>query len=268
MHLTFACLPFYFPIVENHPYIDQIVDSRTIVPENYLISYNTTRACARYENCIAPMSGLHRSDIWAQHCGVLLQNHNMHLKLDDALIESGRQELARIFNNSKQPKVCFCPASAMRTKDLLPHQMRGVVQALQKEGYLVYTVHTSPIPELNDMNVPMFYKLNLPSWMAIINAADYVISVDTSHFHLAGGLHKPLVGIYTFADGKVYGKYYDFELVQKHRDNNDWDCGPCYNWGSCAKTKQIPKPCLTEITVDDIMSGSHRMFERWPISTS
>jgi len=45
---------------------------------------------------------------------------------------------------------------------------------------------------------------------------------------LAGGLGKPLCGIFTFADGKIYGKHYDFVLVQKHRDNGNWNCGSCF----------------------------------------
>jgi hypothetical protein len=83
---------------------------------------------------------------------------------------------------------------------------------------------------------------------------------------LAGELKKPLVGVFTFADGKVYGRYYDFVLVQKHRDNGDWDCGPCYNWGNCTKTEKVPKPCLTEITAEMIIEGVDKMFDKWPLS--
>ena len=99
--------------------------------------------------------------------------------------------------------------------------------------------------------------------LGFINACDYIVSVDTAQFHAAGGLKKPLVGIYTFADGDVYGRYYQFELVQKHRKNGDWDCGPCYAWANCSVTKDMPKPCLEELSVDLIMDGVDRMFEKW-----
>jgi ADP-heptose:LPS heptosyltransferase len=100
----------------------------------------------------------------------------------------------------------------------------------------------------------------------VIEAADYVVSVDSAAFHCAGGLGKPLTGIFTYCDGKVYGKYYDFVLVQKHRDNGDWPCGPCFHWPSCPKSKEMLKPCLTELTPDILADGLERMFQKWPPS--
>ena len=78
-------------------------------------------------------------------------------------------------------------------------------------------------------------------------------------------MRKPLVGIFTFADGKVYGKHFDFFLVQRHRDDDPtWTCGPCYNWGMCPKTKRSPKPCLTELTADMMLEKADAMLEKWP----
>jgi ADP-heptose:LPS heptosyltransferase len=102
--------------------------------------------------------------------------------------------------------------------------------------------------------------------MSIIAAADYVISVDTAAFHLAGGLGKPLTGIFAWSDGKVYGKYFDFILVQKHRDNGNWDCGPCFKFNSCPKSREARKPCI-EFSVDEIYSGIEKMLEKWPSAT-
>jgi ADP-heptose:LPS heptosyltransferase len=96
---------------------------------------------------------------------------------------------------------------------------------------------------------------------------DYMITVDTAAFHLAGGLRKPLCGIFTFADGKVYGKHYDFTLVQKHRDNGNWECGPCFKFGNCIKSRKQLKPCLTEITETEIISGIDEMFKKWPFKS-
>ena len=52
-------------------------------------------------------------------------------------------------------------------------------------------------------------------------------------------------------------------------DNGDWSCGPCYNWMTCTHPKGCgnalePKPCLTELTVEEIKEGIDKMFERWP----
>jgi hypothetical protein len=62
--------------------------------------------------------------------------------------------------------------------------------------------------------------------------------------------------IFTFADGKIYGKYYPtMTLVQLHKDDGDWDCGPCYTFEKCPKCTSTIKPCLTELTAERIQQG-------------
>jgi ADP-heptose:LPS heptosyltransferase len=126
------------------------------------------------------------------------------------------------------------------------------------------------IPSLKELGVPVFSGYSIPQWFSFIHAADYVISADTSTFHYAGGIKKPLVGIFTHADGKYRGQYYDFILVQKHRDDGNWPCGPCYNYAMCTHPKgkdcknfNEPRPCLTELTVSDIIKGIEKMFKKW-----
>ena len=263
--ITLACRPAYLPIMEGHPFIDKVVDYNKIDPLDWIVHYNTSSACTRYEIAMAPYSGLHRSDIWAQHCGVVLKNHCMHLKITEEMKKVGRELVGKIWDGTK-PKVLFCPISAMKVKDLSSYQIDPVIDHIRKRGCFVYSTHKYPIPELSRLNVPVICGISFVHWMGVVNEADYVVTVDTSHFHLAGELKKPLVGVFTFADGKVYGRYYDFVLVQKHRDNGDWDCGPCYNWGNCTKTEKVPKPCLTEITAEMIIEGVDKMFDKWPLS--
>lgn len=262
--LIFACPPQYHPAVEDHPFLDQILDCRKVALKDYVISYNTTSACSRYEMAIAPLSNKHRSDIWADHCGVELTNHNMHLNLDENVKCKGAEVINKIKNN--KPTVVIAPISAMVSKNLSINQLAPVVEWLKKEGFSVAITHNMPIPEFQELNIPMFVNSDIKLWMGVINASDYVLSVDTSTFHLAGGLDKPVVGVFTFADGKVYGKYYPkFELVQKHRDDG-WDCGPCYYWTTCCKTKKALKPCLTEISSEMIINGFKRLVSRFPIN--
>lgn len=263
--IVFACSQQYFQAVDDHPFIDELVDCSQTNPKDYMISYNTSTACGRYEMKIAPLADLHRSDIWANHCGVNLTRHNMHINLEDEHKEYGKSQLKKI-KNQDGPNVLLCPVSAMANKNLLPHQIEGTVNELRKLGYFVYAVHRSPIETLTKLNVPVIYGTSIKQWMGVIDAADYVISVDTSSFHFAGGISKPLVGIFTFADGLVYGKYYPTAtIVQKHRKKDPlWICGPCYNWSVCPKTNSPLKPCLTELTTEMIIDGAKEMFAKFP----
>jgi ADP-heptose:LPS heptosyltransferase len=107
--------------------------------------------------------------------------------------------------------------------------------------------------------------MGIKHWMALVAAADYVVSVDTSTFHCAGGLGRPLTGIFTYIDGLTYSKYYPTAIiVQKHRLlDPSWDCGPCFNWHNCPKCPaQNPiKPCLTDISTAMLVDGIEIMLQ-------
>lgn len=264
IEVHFACPPQYHSAVIDHPYVAKVVNSFDVDRRNYIVNYNTTTACGRYEMKMAPYSEKHRSDIWADQCGVILSNHNMHIQLTDEEKNHGK-ELIEKNRDREGSAVCIVPISAMENKNMLKTQLLETVAGLRNRGYYVFGLHNHPIYTLIKNDVPCIHGTSIREWMSIINQADYVISVDTAAFHCAGGMGKPLVGMFTFSDGKVYGKYFDFFLVQKHREDDPcWDCGPCYNWGACPKTKSNPKPCLTEINSNMILEKADMMFEKWP----
>jgi ADP-heptose:LPS heptosyltransferase len=255
-HITFAIPSAYFSAVEDHPFIDSIVDCNTVNVKDFLISYNTTTACGRYENRIAPAADKHRSDIWAEHCGIKLTRHNMHIHLTDAEIDYGRTLIKR-FNKDGKKVIIFSPISAMQSKNLDITQVNGVISELEKMGYCVLLLHGNPLTA----NAPTLTGVNVRQWMGIINAADYVISVDTSTFHFAGGIGKPVIGVFTFANAATYGKYYpSAELIQgpcpfKHAG--------CFTWHKCPQPHHnngIDLPCRSNITVSIIVSAFLKLY--------
>lgn len=266
--IHFACPKYYHDALKDHPFIDKLLDSEHLDKSEYLISYNTTTACGRTEMRLAPFSGPHRSDIWSNHCGLTLTDHNMHINLSDSEKQRGREAIEQNRDRSG-PSVVICPISAMINKNLLDHQLLGLVDGLRSRGCYPFGLHNHPIQTCVKNNIPCIDTTDLRLWMSVLNQADYVVSVDTAAFHCAGGMKKPMVGIFTFADGAVYGKYFDFFLVQKHRSSDPaWTCGPCYNWGVCPKTNKVPKPCLTEITSEMILAQVDKMLAKWPTSNS
>jgi ADP-heptose:LPS heptosyltransferase len=264
-HLVFACPRVYWPAVEDHPFIDELADSAAVNVRDYLVHYCTTTACGRHELRVAPLSDKHRSDIWAEHCGVRLTRHDMHVRLTDAERAFGRAELGRA-NPSGRPTVVVCPISAMEGKNLDAGQVAATVRGVAEMGGFPVGLHSAPIPGLGD--APLLTGYSTRQWMGVLAGADYVVSADTAAFHFAGGVGRPLTGVFSWADGRVYGRYYQFELVQKHRADDPGWCGPCYNWSRCPKGDPLAvrKPCITEITPDHILAGVRRMFDRWPLA--
>lgn len=291
--IHFACPQRYHEAVNDHPFIDQILNSDLIdrpelinaVAENdteteeelrsqgfflrrdYIVSYVTTTICGRTEVGLAPLSGPHRSDIWANHCGVELKQHNMHI----TIAESDKIKARELIESNRYcdgPTLAFCPISAMTGKNLDEQQIIKTVQKLKEMGFYVFIIHNGPV--LNKTDIPIFSPSSLKVWIALINQSNCIVSVDSAAFHCAGGLGKPLVGIFSWADGLVYSKYYkDVTLVQKHRllDPN-WTCGPCYNWSNCTLQKNgHRKPCITEITSEMIIKGVEKMINKCGLLT-
>lgn len=271
--LTFACPVPYHEAVKGHPFLDEVVDSVTVDRTQFLVSYDTSRCCIEWECAHAPFANKNRADIWAEHCGVKLTTHNMHLPfIDTETVIFGKYQVKQARSMSvrkyKGPSVLLAPMSHEPLRTLADSQIEGVVKYLREKDCFVYSTHVTKVPTLEKLEVPTFTKYPMHKWLSFIHAADYVVSVDTAVFHYAGGINKPLTGIFTHADGKYRGQYYDFTLVQKHRDNGNWPCGPCYNYGMCTHPKLQPgrdidpKPCLTELTVKEIAEGIDKMFER------
>lgn len=262
--IVFACPKVYHDAVRDHPFIDKILDSNEVDPYEYLVYFNTSAPCGRYEMKIAPLSDLHRSDIWSQHCGVNLTNHDMHIRMSDEEKAIGRKTISSLPGYRGQPTVAICPISAMAGKNLDLNQIAGVVEGVRRRGLLPFAVHKTPILDVIKSRCDMVSGLGLREWMGVMHEADYVISVDTSSFHCRGGMNKPQVGVFSFANGDTYGKYYTkLEIVQ----------GPCpighkgcYNWSICPKISSGPCfPCGKDLESSQILLALDRLLSRFPV---
>ena len=260
LSISFACLPEYFGAVEDHPHIDNLIDQHNLDTEEHLAVFNTGIAVSnRYENKYGVDCKYNRADIWSKSCGFDLDSHEMLFQLDQNLLQSCRKELLSLCKQPDGPVILFCPVSKVTTKTLLPTQIKWVVEACQ--GQNLICINNQPVRTADKLGLPGIYQRSLKEWIHFVAAADYVISVDSATFHLAGGLKKPLLGIFTFANGKTYGQHYDFVLLQKHRDDG-WDCGPCYNYKACSKTKGEIKPCLSELTKNDFQQAVDALLKK------
>ena len=253
--IHFACPTIYHDAVKDHPYISKVLDSKTVKRQDYVISYNTTSACGRYESRKGIDSDLNRSDIWAGHCGVKLTKHNMHIKLAKQELEIADSYIKQ-HNPDNKEVIIICPISAMSSKNLDEQQLDGLIKNLS--DYCIIGLHHAGIPYFEANNIPCISGVSIRIWMSILHQANWVISADSAAFHCRGGMQKPILGIYTWASGQMYGMYYNNKVIIQ---------GPCplysngcYNWNSCPVSKKFKKPCLTEITSEMILQGLSNVF--------
>src|SRR5262249_19779929 len=143
-HIVFACPKKYHDACQGHPYIDEVVDSAAVDISDYVISYNTSVCCVRHEIGTAPYADKHRADIWAEHCGVQLTTHDMHLPfIAEDILRMGLDEVH--FSGGPGPYVLFTPFATdmLRT---LPDKMIGeIVSYLRSKDCFVYSTHTQPM---------------------------------------------------------------------------------------------------------------------------
>lgn len=263
--LVFACPTAYFDAVSDHPYIDEIVDYEKVDLSEYVVSYNISYICGKYEMIIAPRADKHRSDIWAEHCGIKLTNHNMWVSVDENLKKSTKEKLEYYRKDETGPIVIISPKSAIGSKDLNERQINGIIKKLREQhDCLVFCLHKKKITEVD---APTLTAHSMKEFLAIVDASDYVISTDTSTLHAAGGMNKPVVCIFSWACGKVYCQYYpNHELVQLHRDfEGGLECCPCFKWGECPLERKLhQKPCITRITPEMVMKSFNKLVQRFP----
>lgn len=263
--LYFACAKPMLEFMNDHPFtttlaLDDVND------RHYGAIYDISTACRVHETKQGIHNTMHRSDIWAKHCGVTLTNHNSFLQAPDPTFYKA---LLAQENKYGKPTVLFTPYSNKKSmglgKCLTEGQILQVVADLKDMGFWVFSINKENDILLNAIGITQFTGLRAQDWLGLTSVADYVLSVDTASFHIAGNLKKPLVGIFSFTNGKVYGQYYDFVLVQKHKDSGDWDCGPCFCYDRCPKSKLPYKPCMTELKPEEIIAGIQQAVVRWPI---
>lgn len=266
MEINYCCPEKYLKLASDHPFVKSFAIEKTNDRE-YGAVYDISTACRVHESRSMGLNTLHRSDIWANHCGFNLTNHNCHMEAKNV---SYYKDCLKSINPNNLPTVLFatkstnCPFGI--AKSLTDQQVFDTCKSLIDSGYFVFTIHDSHLDLFEMMGLPQLTNIEIESWIGMVEAADYVISIDTGTFHMAGSLGKPLVGIFSFTNGKIYGKYYDFELVQKHRDNGDWDCGPCYMFVNCPKSNSPVKPCMKELTSEDIMKAFRKIIEKTQVA--
>lgn len=260
IQIVFACHNEYHKIA-GHPYIDTIIDTANLNKDDYLISYDLSNCCIIYESKMGKRIDKHRAEIWAEHCGVQLTTHDMHLSFHF----EEEEKTIKSLNKDNLPTVLFCPKAFDKLRSLQDYHVIDIVNYLREKNFFIYSTNLERISILEELGVPNF--IGYKNWYGFVCVADYVITVDTSTFHIAGGLKKPMVGIFTHIDGRMRGKYFDFILVQY----DGWGNCPCYTYNTCdhpnCKSKDYftAKPCITELSSDKIIEGISKMVKKWHI---
>ena len=259
--IDFSCQSQYFDAINDHPLINNVFDAKKVDTSQYGLELDF---CVKKSNEIETIESSNgqrsRAEIWADRYNIK-RNFDMMLHVD----ENVKDKISHRIKRNKNKLIGFCPVSKMAAKTLTKDQQKLILNILKSYDLDVIGIHNKKLESFDEEYTPNITDLSIKELIALVDCCDYVISVDTSCFHIAGGLEKPLVGIFTYTDGYLYGKHYEKVIVQKHkRFDTNWECGPCHAKDKCQKSSCIVKPCLTELNEKDFIQGIEKMFNIWP----
>ena len=258
--ITYAIPPNLFPLIQDHPYIDRYIDFSKVKLEEYGFYANISTVCGEYESKKVPYVDKHRSDIWANSFGLKLTRHEMDIQFDISELRwADRWWKSHGLND--EIVVGLAPISAHPCKNLEPEKTQELIYTLNMYGIRVILFHNQDTP----FEMCLKPRLSLREWMVLVNKCDFIITVATSMFCLANGLHKPTIAIFGNEDLDIYGKYFPEMIpIQRHRKKDpDWQPCPCWQGLNCKIKKGVyPPPCIQSITVGEIMNHVHKLVKR------
>lgn len=166
------------------------------IHSRYALFKDISRPCIKYEralvdNNMSCMKPINRLEMWAYHVGIDIPDNPssiLHVDPDDI------PELP-----AKSVGIAY--RSNMPVKDWT--ELVRVYQYLEENGYIPFFIDNRVIGSYRFIEANSLYDL-----LASVNAFDFIISVDTAVFHIAGAFNKPVVGLFNINDGEAYSKYY------------------------------------------------------------
>jgi ADP-heptose:LPS heptosyltransferase len=182
----------YYQLTKNAPFIDHIVDARTVDKRKYDLWSDVTSVCIKYEHRRLPV--MNRIDIFSKHVGIP--------RLADPLpfyqVENDERLWARdVMSASRKKKLILHTASfdgkrswpAGRNKELLDllRDERPDIQVLLFD----YNSSVGPRPEVLNCSA---YSVRQKA--ALIEQADLFVGPDSGPMHLAGALRKKSLVIF------------------------------------------------------------------------
>ena len=261
LHITYAAPVDYHPVLEDSIYIDELINCKTVNLNEYGYKVDISSDCGKYESHRMPFVDKHRSDIWAEvSTGIKLIDHDFHFKLQDSITRECKDILKNTYqyDTDREKKVAIFPKSASQAKDLTDEMIDELVFMVKNAGYHPVIIHNRKT--IKNKEVPFIKDITIKQLVHMVPLFDYIITVDTGSFHLCGALEIPTLGIFSWTDAKILGKYHPkFIYVQKHRDDpGGLECVPCWSWPMCKYKQQgqpqLPLKCIRDISVQEIYS--------------
>lgn len=256
--LTYATDPQYyhgdlFRILEGNPYIDKLVDFRTVNQASYHLFVDLTGICPPYERPGNPP--INRIDLFARHVGI---------RLDDPLpdyVLTGEEKawaqtiLEKWFGNGNHKVVVIHTASVDQRRTWpIKNYVQMLHELTEQRAELRFVILDQNRQKENwaIKNCVNASSYGIRQVAALIWAADLFVGPDSGPLHIAGALEKEIVSIFGSTDPAARINYYDGAVAVE----SGMPCAPCFLPGELISTTNKIQ-IVEDIAVGDQLFGRH-----------
>lgn len=187
--------------------------------------------------------------------GINIENPKLELHVNPKARKSIQEKLRKYKITTKDKILVIHTAPQHKTHHWLPERFAELSDALSKKYKIIFTGTEKDIPFVNNI----FYKIHnnainfagfttLSEYIALIERADLVISVDTGVMHIAAALKKPTIALFGAGDPNIWRPYSENSIVIYKNDA----CTSCMKH-RCSNKNQLE--CMKTITVKDILEA-------------
>lgn len=245
------------------PYIDNILDYRTVDKTEYTATVNLTCPCVAHE--VPGAIPINRIDLFARGAGIEIpiKNPSLYYK-----VFNEEKKWADDWLNYRQLKgkklIVVQPNSSTKRRDLPPVILQRALVNLsrsRRDTRIVVIVHDyNNDPRINwkTENVELSSNNSIRQNAALIEQADLVLCQDSATLHLASALRKRTLAFFGPTDPRARVNYHPEALAIWF--GYEFSCGPCWYNTNCRSNYA----CWHRITSELVMETTLAMLEDQP----
>lgn len=193
LHLTYALDrhrtkdDVYFHLVENAPFIDEIIDARYVQASKYDACVDISSVCIKYER--KGLKPVNRIDLFARALGLnKLSDKLPYYKVKPSEKRRAQSKVAQLRSNGKHI-VALHTASFDKKRTWPIRHYHSLIQENNPNIHFLVFDFNSQSKNWNDYeNVTDCSRTSVREMASLINEADLFVGPDSGPMHLAGAL--------------------------------------------------------------------------------
>lgn len=273
-HLTYATDVAYADgaladVLKHNPYIDEIIPSQVADPSSYDVAVDVTDCCIQYERTQGKSHPMNRIDIFASHAGIPLldkcptyvvtkEEQEWAKKLVDRVIK----EYSLTLKREDMTLIGIVPKSNSMIRDWPEENMRRLTAMLTNNpNFVAFIIGSDKRLDWQLFKTFSLLEYKIRPKVAVMNELDLIVSADTGPIHLAGALHKKIVGLFGPIPAQARINHYEWAVaIEKKNLACKGESGCWYN-PSCNRINTYA-PCMINISVDEVYRTTMNLLSR------